>query len=136
MIVDINEANIGAAGNLTLGFYGGTVVGSGVTGVTVTLTDGGSTDLINQSFASTSAALNYFTDHGIVDLLPLAATNGVLSLDLTITLTTDQAGSGIYTGFIVGKAGSGSLTDQRPVATGSVARGLIDNHASMAHGVF
>jgi len=53
-----------------------------------------------------------------------------------ITLTTDQAGSGIYTGFIVGKAGSGSLTDQRPVATGSVARGLIDNHASMAHGLF
>ena len=50
--------------DLTVGFYGGTKLGTGVTGVTLTIVADGN-QVLQQNFNSAAAATTYFTDNAV-----------------------------------------------------------------------
>ena len=98
---NVRVANIDAAGlpadtPLVLDLAGATLVGTGVTGVTLTVQSGFSTPL-EVSFTSGADALAYFSDHvinlGVVSDFPYLASGGI---DIDMTVTVDAAGSGFY----------------------------------------
>ena len=97
--VDIDLAELSSPGDLILCLYGGDAVGNGVTGVTVSVTDDGSS-LLDKSFTSGGAAKSYFSDRAFN--FGALATSGQLDLTVTITVASDKAGSGFYGFFIVG----------------------------------
>jgi hypothetical protein len=91
--------------DLVVGFYSGTTLGTGVTGVTLDLyADGNATPVLSESFASAAAAQAWFTNNA-VDLGSLAtdpqlnANTLTLTADLTVTSTS---GSGFYGDLIIG----------------------------------
>ena len=100
--------------DLLVGLYGGTLVGTGVTGVTLTIIANGST-VLNQSFTSGAAAKAYFTNNA-VDLGSLAGTlyaGNVANISVSLSVTTSGAGSGFYGNLLIGdppKAASATAT--------------------------
>jgi len=104
-------------GNLDLGLFNGTVVGTGVTSVTFTLVADGITE-INQTFSSAAAALAYFKDGVPTYIGSSSLASGeplggnTLTLKATLSVTTDGAGSGFYGGLIIGDG----PTAQKPAA--------------------
>ena len=64
--------------------------------------------MIDQNFATAAAAQSYFDDNVASGLLLLSPGGGAATLNIGLTVHTDQAGSGLYRDFIVGgAAGSG-----------------------------
>jgi hypothetical protein len=89
--------------DLVLGFYGGHVNGSGVIGVSLSISADG-VSLVDVSFASGAAAAAYFNDNA-VDVGSLAGptfASGSLDLSVTMQVTTNTAGSGFFGGILVG----------------------------------
>ena len=108
--------------DLLVGFFGGQAVGSGVTNVTLDVYADG-TDY-HQSFATAAAAAAFFTDNA-VDLGSLASGPlgaNTLSLNVVLSVTTKQAGSGFYGSLIVGD----------PPPSHASAAGLAHAMASLA----
>eukprot|EP01037_Dinobryon_pediforme_P007783 gene7783-7849_t len=99
--VDLNQ--LASRQHLLVGFYGGTAVGSGVTGVVLTIKANGST-LLSKSFASGAAAQTYFTNQA-VDLGSLGAASyptGIANLSISLAVTGSTVGSGFYTNMLIG----------------------------------
>ena len=127
--IKIDPATLGS-GDLVLGLYGGSFFDNGSSAGGAT---GGSLDvvangtiLLDPSFTSGAGLMAEFTNHGI-DLGNLAglATGGTLDLSVTLGVTTDEANSGFYAGFILGgHAGSGS-SPVAPPANSSAMDGLL-----------
>ena len=92
--------------DLVVGFYDGSTVGTGVTGVTFNLFVDG-IDVDSKSFATAAAAQTYFTNNA-VDLGSLASgstlvgTNNILTVSAVLTVASDKAASGFYGDIIVG----------------------------------
>ena len=108
----LNLGVLAARQDLLLGLYNPTVVGSGFTSLTFTLTGDGQT-LVNQTFTTVAAAEAFFADDAL-DLGSLATgplSGSILTLEATLTVTTASAGTGFYTGLIIG--------DPPPAASGT-----------------
>ena len=106
MTVDLNQ--LSSPGDLLLGLFGGTAIGSGFSELTITLTaNNNPAALVDQTFTSLSAAETYFTDNP-VNLGPVGGPAGMLGLSVTVTLTTDAPGSGFYFQLILGDPPSAS----------------------------
>jgi hypothetical protein len=107
--------------DLLVGLYGGTLVGTGVTGVTLTISANGST-LVNQSFTSGAAALAYFTNDAI-DLGSLNGTlfaNNVANITVSLSVTTLGSGSGFYGNVLIGDPPA-AATPKPAAATAPIA---------------
>jgi hypothetical protein len=101
--LSVNLAQLATKQDLLLGFYGGTSVGSGVTGVTLSISANGST-LLSQTFATATAAVAYFTNDA-VDLGSLGAAvygNTIADFTVSLSVTTDSVGSGFYGNVLIG----------------------------------
>lgn len=101
LTVDLTQ--LASLQDLEVGFFDPTVVGSGFTSLTFTLTGDGHT-LISQTFTTVAAADAFFADRA-VDLGSLATgqlSGGPLTLVAKLTLTTDAPGSGYYLQMIAG----------------------------------
>jgi hypothetical protein len=88
--------------DLKLGFFSGSEVGSGITGVKLAIYANG-IEVIAQSFGSGAAASSYFNDK-VADIGSLASGNfsgGFLNLEVSLQVTADKANSGFYGGLIV-----------------------------------
>ena len=114
----INLADPGASGNLVFGLYGGAAVGSGVTGVTLTVTGNGATYL-NEAFGSGAAAQAGFTDQAFN--FGALGSSGVLDLVVSLTVQTDQSGSGFYGDFVAGDPPGGGAGVLHPAAAALLA---------------
>jgi hypothetical protein len=103
--------------DLTVGFYSGSALGSGVTGVAFDLYADGN-DVLSKTFATASDAQSWFTDKA-VDLGSLASGQplgaNTLTLRAVLTVTTDSAGSG-FSGDII-------LGDPKPQAVSTPSAG-------------
>jgi hypothetical protein len=87
--------------DLWVGVYGGTNVGTGVTGVTLDINANGVDK--STTFTSGTAAATFFKNNPI-DLGSLSGSafaSGSLDLRITLSTTTTSAGSGFFGGFIV-----------------------------------
>jgi hypothetical protein len=97
--VALNAADL--TKDLVLGFFGGTSVGAGVTGVSLDILANGVDTL--HSFATGALAAAFF-DNKPLDLGPLSGSayaGGSLNLDVTLKVTADAASAGFYGGVIV-----------------------------------
>jgi hypothetical protein len=122
LVVDLGQ--LAVKQDLLIGFYGGTLVGTGVTGVTLTITANGTT-LLNQSFTSGAAAKTWFTNNA-VDLGSLTASlyaGGVANLSISLAVTANAAGSGFYGAFVIGDP-------PKNAALAPVAMPVADNSAN------
>lgn len=111
MSIDLSQ--LPAVQDLELGFYGGALVGTGVTGVTLTVSANGQT-LLSKIFATGALAQTYFTNNA-VDLGSLGGAlygSGVANLTVSLAVTSISAGSGFYGNILIGDppAASGSST--------------------------
>lgn len=110
--VDLNQ--LATRQDLLVGLYGGTLTGTGVTGVVLTIKANGTT-LLSQTFASGAAAQTYFTNHA-VDLGSLNGSlyaSGIANLTISLAVTSTSAGSGFFGSLLVGdppKAATASNT--------------------------
>jgi hypothetical protein len=93
----LSQAQIGAGQNLVLGLYGGELTGAGVKQVVLTVDANGTTTTETYTAGQAVAA---FTD-GVMQLGALAG-NGQYDLTVQLDVTTNQANSGFYGGFILG----------------------------------
>jgi hypothetical protein len=101
LYLTIDQTKVPSGGHLVVGLYGGTLVGSGITGVSLSVTENG-TAVAPLSFTNDTAvqARAAFTNMGF-DLGTLSGT-GTVSLGFTLSVTSTSAGSGFYGGVIVG----------------------------------
>jgi hypothetical protein len=113
----IDLTQLASRRDLVVGFYGGSTLGSGVTGVTFDLYADGN-DVLSKTFATASDAQSWFTDKA-VDLGSLASGQplgaNTLTLRAVVTVTTDSAGSG-FSGDII-------LGDPKPQAVSAPSAG-------------
>ena len=97
----LDQTKVPAGGTLVVGLFGGVTEGSGVTGVSLSVTENGTTvaalSFTNDTAAQAQAA---FADMGF-NLGALSGT-GSLALVFKLSVTSDTAGSGFYGGLIVG----------------------------------
>jgi hypothetical protein len=94
--ISINQANIGTPGTLLIGLYNGQAIDpSGITGITLTVTGNG-VQLADLVLSAGTA----FQDDPIS--LGVLADSGTLAIDVSLTVTTDQAGAGFYGNFVLG----------------------------------
>jgi hypothetical protein len=100
--LELRQADTPSGHDLVLGFYGGELLGSGVTQVVLKIDANGTST--SHSFTAAQAVAE-FTD-STVNLGALGS-SGLYDLTIDLTVKTDQAGSGFYGDFIVGNAGSG-----------------------------
>ncbi len=107
----VDTSRLASLGDLLVGFYHPTAIGSGFTSLTFTLSADGST-LIDKTFTTLAAAESYFNDAAVnLGALGSGALSGsLLSLTATLSLTTDAAGSGFYFQMITGDPPGGSRT--------------------------
>jgi len=127
VVVDLTQLTVRQ--DLVAGFYKGTVVGSGVTGLTFDLYADG-VDVIHQAFTTATAAQTYFTNNA-VDLGSLASgtlSGNTLTLKAVMSVTTTTtAGSGFYGGLIIGdppaRSAPPSPTDQFVQAMAGLSSG-------------
>jgi hypothetical protein len=110
----LQQSDIPSGHDLVLGFYGGDLVGSGVTQVVLAIDANGVST--SQTFTG-AQAVAAFTD-STVNLGALAASGGY-DLSVEVTVNTDTAGSGFYGDFILGNA---STAMTLPVEHGGMAR--------------
>jgi hypothetical protein len=97
--VVLNSAD--TAKDLVLGLYGGTSVGSGVTGVSLNILANGVSTFT--SFTSGAQAATHFSDNP-VDLGPLSGSayaGGTLNLEVVLKVTANAGSSGFYGGVVV-----------------------------------
>jgi hypothetical protein len=89
--------------DLVVGFYGGTAVGTGVTGVTFDLYADG-VDVIHQTFSDAASAKAYFTNNAVdVGALGVGTlSSSTLTLKASLSVTSTSAGSGFFGSLIVG----------------------------------
>ena len=135
IITQINLANLAAPGNLVFGLYNGEAVGNaaGLTGVTLSVTANSvalpglsvsiTSELGGLSIAQQADAL--FHNMGFGGELALAAT-GTLVIDVSLSVTTDQAGAGFYGDFIFGDPPTG--VSARPGTGFSGANAMAEHH--------
>jgi hypothetical protein len=106
--LSIDQTKVPSGGHLVMGLYGGTLEGSGVTSVSLTVTENGASvaalSFTNDTAAQARAA---FTNMGF-DLGVLSGT-GTVALSVQLSVTSDSAGSGFYGGLIVGDPPSDTL---------------------------
>jgi hypothetical protein len=112
LAITIDPSKLASPQDLLLGLYDGTAVGSGFESLTFKATVGTKT-LVNKTFTSVAAAETFFTDNPN-DLGPIGGINAgkAFTLQISLSETLDQAGSGFDTGLIVGDpppAGLGRL---------------------------
>jgi hypothetical protein len=93
----LQQSEIPAGHDLVVGFYGGDLVGSGVTQVILAIDANGTS--MSQTFTA-AQAVAAFTDNPLS--LGALAASGAYDLSIQLTVTTDAAGSGFYGGFIIG----------------------------------
>jgi hypothetical protein len=100
--VDLTQ--LAVRGDLLVGFYNGTAVGSGVTNVTFDLYADGIQE-VHQVFATAAQAATWFTNHAI-DLGSLASGQPLgansLTLQVVLSVTSTTAGGGFYGDLILG----------------------------------
>jgi hypothetical protein len=87
--------------DLVVGLYGGTALGTGVTGVSVDINANGVD--VSKTFTDAAAAANYFNDNA-VDLGSLSGTafaTGSVNLAITLKVTADAPNSGFFGHLIV-----------------------------------
>jgi len=135
----VNLTKLASRQDLVVGFYNGTITGTGVTRAALDFYVDGK-DVLHEAFASAAAARTWFTDHA-VDLGSLASgsalvgSNNTLTLRAVVTVTSTSAGSGFHGDMIIGDppaAANTVGTHQRfieaaagfgPVGAGSMALG-------------
>jgi hypothetical protein len=100
--ISINQANLGLPGNLIIGLYGGQANDTaGITGITLTVTGNG-VQLAQEVLSPATA----FQDDPIS--LGALANSGILTVDVSLSVTSDEAGAGFYGDFILGDPPSGA----------------------------
>ena len=122
--LSVDLAQVASVQDLLIGFYGGTVLGTGVTGVTLNVVANGTT-LLTKSFSSGAAAQTWFTNNA-VDLGSLTGSlysGGVANLTVSLSVTTTSAGSGFYGQMLIG--------DPPPAATTTPKASPFDAYAHL-----
>ena len=116
--VTLDASKLPASGNLEIGFFDPTVLGSGFKSLTLTISgNNGSADvtLFTQTFTTVASAESFFGDHaislGALSSLPRAG--GEVQLFIHVDIQTDAAGEGFYGQVILGDP---------PSATGHASR--------------
>jgi hypothetical protein len=101
LFLTLDQTKVPSGGHLVVGLYGGTLEGSGITGVSLSVTENG-TPVAALSFTNDTAAQARaaFTDMGFN--LGLLSGSGTVSLGFVLSVTSSSAGSGFYGGLIVG----------------------------------
>jgi hypothetical protein len=99
-ILTLNLLSLTGQGELALGLYQGEAVGAGVTGVTLVVSSGKQT-WVDQSFGSVADAQAYFTDPAPLDLRAVGPKLPLQPVTVSLTVTTDAAGSGFYGDFLL-----------------------------------
>jgi hypothetical protein len=98
----IDPAEIANPNELVLGLYGGSSLGSGISDLTFDVTANGSA-LVDETFTSTSAAINYFTNDALqLGAISQLGASGAISFDLSLSETTSSANSGFFANFLLG----------------------------------
>jgi hypothetical protein len=97
----LDRSTVPAGGNLIVGLYGGDTIGSGVTAVSLTVTENG-TSVTGLSFTNDTAAQATAAFTNMAHNLGTLAGSGAVALDFTLSVTSNAAGSGFYGGLIVG----------------------------------
>ena len=131
--VDLTQLN--PLQDLVVGFYKGTAIGTGVTGVTFDLYANG-TDVVHQTFATAAAAKTYFTNNAI-DLGSLASgplSGPTLTLQATLSVTMSAAGSGFYGELILGDPPA-AKTSASPNAFAQVMAGMGSNSGALSNAI-
>jgi hypothetical protein len=101
LFLNIDQTQVPAGGDLVVGLFGGFTKGSGVTGVSLSVTENG-TAVSALSFSNDTAtqAQAAFTDMGFN--LGALSGGGTVALDFVLSVTSGSAGAGFYGGLIVG----------------------------------
>ncbi len=107
MTTDIDLGNLSGAGDLEIGFFNGAASTTGVTGVTLSVSNGFTSLLPTQTFTSGAAAAAFFTDQAFN--LGALATSGDLAVDIGLTVQTDAPGAHFTGEFILGDPPPGGL---------------------------
>jgi hypothetical protein len=123
----LQQSDIPSGHDLVVGFYGGDLVGSGVTQVVLTVDANGTS---TSSTFTGAQALAAFTDNPI-SLGALGASGGY-DLNISLTVSTDAAGSGFYGDFIVGNDAAGMA---EPPGHGA-SSGLADHATALQAALF
>ena len=125
--LSVDLSQLASRQDLLVGLYGGALVGSGVTAVTLTITANG-TNLLTKTFASGAAAQAYFTN----DAVDLGSLNGALyssnvaNITATLAVTTSGVGSAFYGNVLIGDPPSSAASKTQ---TGTAAVDTFVFHA-------
>jgi hypothetical protein len=125
--------------DLVVGFYGGDLVGTGVTGVQLDVGVDG-TNVLSKTFATGADAKTWFTNNA-VDLGSLVSGAALgadtLSFQAVLTVTSDAANSGFFGGVIVGDPPPAAPAIPAPsqLAQAMAGFGEASGAAIIAHGV-
>ena len=104
---EIDLGNLSGAGDLEIGFFNGAASTTGVTDVTLSVTNGSTSLLPTQTFTSGPDAAAFFTDQAFN--LGALATSGDLAVDIGLTVQTDAPGAYFSGEFILGDPPPGGL---------------------------
>lgn len=99
LTLDPNAVPVG--GQLIVGLYGGTLVGTWVTGVSLSVKENG-TAMARLSFTADSAGAAKPAFSDVAHNLGALSGTGTVTLDFTLSVTCMAAGSGFYGGLIIG----------------------------------
>jgi hypothetical protein len=97
----IDQTKVPSGGDLIVGLYGGDTIGTGVTGVSLSVTENGTT-VGSLSFTNDSAAQAKIAFSNMAHNLGALSGSGTIALDFTLSVTSSGAGSGFYGGLIIG----------------------------------
>jgi hypothetical protein len=97
----LDQTTVPSGGNLIVGLYGGDTIGTGVTGVSLSVTENG-TAVASLSFTNDSATAAKAAFSNMAHNLGALSGSGTIALDFTLSVTSKAAGSGFYGGIIIG----------------------------------
>ena len=95
------QSAVPAGGDLIVGLYGGETTGSGVTGVSLSVTENGAT-VAALSFTNDTAAQAKAAFADMAQNLGALSGTGTIALDFSLSVTSDAANSGFFGGLFIG----------------------------------
>jgi hypothetical protein len=105
----LSQSAVPVGGDLVVGLYGGVTTGTGVTGVSLSVTENGAkVSALSFSNDTAAQARAAFTD--LAQNLGGLSGTGTVALDFTLSVTSNAAGSGFYGGLIIGDPPNGHLS--------------------------